>query len=155
VSPPCRQDAGSTFARHPSTGRLFIAKAGRSSSPVATLHIESIQSLEAPELAWYRTLKRPEEHERAGVLVATNEKVVRRLLTSRFPVVSALLIAGCGGAPASQLPESSDSATVHSPLDAVFLRGARELRLRHGDFMVLPHFAWRVHRAAFFNARRL
>jgi tRNA G18 (ribose-2'-O)-methylase SpoU len=58
---------------------------------VATLHIESIQSLEAPELAWYRTLKRPEEHERAGVLVATNEKVVRRLLASRFPVVSALL----------------------------------------------------------------
>ncbi len=91
MSPPCRQDAGSTFARPPSTGRLFIAKAGRSSSPVATLHIESIQSLEAPELAWYRTLKRPEEHERAGVLVATNEKVVRRLLASRFPVVSALL----------------------------------------------------------------
>jgi tRNA G18 (ribose-2'-O)-methylase SpoU len=58
---------------------------------VATLHIETIQSLEAPELAWYRTLKRPEEHERAGVLVATNEKVVRRLLASRFPVVSALL----------------------------------------------------------------
>lgn len=58
---------------------------------MATLHIETIQSLEAPELAWYRTLKRPEEHERAGVLVATNEKVVRRLLASRFPVISALL----------------------------------------------------------------
>ena len=58
---------------------------------VATLHIETVQSLDAPELALYRTLKRPEEHERAGVLVATNEKVVRRLLASRFPVVSALL----------------------------------------------------------------
>ena len=60
-------------------------------APAATLRIEPVQSLDAPELALYRTLKRPEEHERAGVLVATNEKVVRRLLASRFPVVSALL----------------------------------------------------------------
>ena len=37
------------------------------------------------------TLRRIEEHERAGVLVATNAKVVRRLLASRFTVVSALL----------------------------------------------------------------
>ncbi|MBI3881505.1 MAG: RNA methyltransferase [Verrucomicrobia bacterium] len=58
---------------------------------MATLHIETILSLDAPELALYRTLKRPEEHERAGVLVATNEKVVQRLLASRFPVVSVLL----------------------------------------------------------------
>ena len=55
------------------------------------LHIQSVQSLDAPELAWYLTLKRVEEHERAGVLVATNAKVVQRLLASRFPVVSALL----------------------------------------------------------------
>ena len=58
---------------------------------MATLHINAVQSLEAPELAWYLTLKRVEEHERAGVLVATNAKVVQRLLASRFPVVSALL----------------------------------------------------------------
>lgn len=58
---------------------------------MATLHIETVQSLDAPELALYRTLRRPEEHERAGVLVATNAKVVERLLASRFPVVSALL----------------------------------------------------------------
>jgi tRNA G18 (ribose-2'-O)-methylase SpoU len=58
---------------------------------VATLHIQTVQSLDAPELALYRTLKRTEEHELAGVLVATNEKVVRRLLASRFTVVSALL----------------------------------------------------------------
>ncbi len=58
---------------------------------MATLHIGKIQSLDAPELALYCTLKRPEEHERAGVLVATNEKVVRRLLASRFTVLSALL----------------------------------------------------------------
>ena len=58
---------------------------------MATLHLETIHSFDAPELEVYRTLKRPEEHERAGVLVASNIKVVRRLLVSRFPVVSALL----------------------------------------------------------------
>jgi tRNA G18 (ribose-2'-O)-methylase SpoU len=58
---------------------------------VANLLIQLIQSLDAPELALYLTLRRPEEHERAGVLVATNAKVVRRLLASRFTVVSALL----------------------------------------------------------------
>jgi tRNA G18 (ribose-2'-O)-methylase SpoU len=58
---------------------------------VANLLIQPVQSLDAPELALYLTLRRPEEHERAGVLVATNAKVVRRLLASRFTVVSALL----------------------------------------------------------------
>jgi len=58
---------------------------------VATLHIQPIQSLDAPELALYRTLRRIEEHERAGVLVATNAKVIQRLLASRYTVVSALL----------------------------------------------------------------
>jgi tRNA G18 (ribose-2'-O)-methylase SpoU len=70
---------------------LLIVPAGRFNPRVATLHIETVQSLDTPELALYRTLKRPEEHERAGVLVATNEKVVRRLLVSRFTVLSALL----------------------------------------------------------------
>jgi tRNA G18 (ribose-2'-O)-methylase SpoU len=58
---------------------------------VAILHIQPVQSLDAPELALYRTLKRIEEHERAGVLVAANIKVVKRLLASRYTVVSALL----------------------------------------------------------------
>ena len=58
---------------------------------VANLHITPVVSLDAPELAWYLTLKRVEEHERAGVLVATNAKVVQRLLASRFTVSSALL----------------------------------------------------------------
>jgi tRNA G18 (ribose-2'-O)-methylase SpoU len=58
---------------------------------MAILHIKSVQSLDAPELALYLTLKRVEEHERAGVLVAANLKVVKRLLASRFTVVSALL----------------------------------------------------------------
>jgi tRNA G18 (ribose-2'-O)-methylase SpoU len=58
---------------------------------MATLRIQTIQSLDAPELALYLTLRRVEEHERAGVLVATNVKVVKRLLASRYTVASALL----------------------------------------------------------------
>src|SRR5664279_5160821 len=58
---------------------------------MANLRIQPVQSLDAPELALYCTLRRVEEHERAGVLVATNAKVVKRLLASRFTVVSALL----------------------------------------------------------------
>ena len=58
---------------------------------MANLHIQPVQSLDAPELALYCTLRCVEEHERAGVLVATNIKVVKRLLASRYTVVSALL----------------------------------------------------------------
>jgi tRNA G18 (ribose-2'-O)-methylase SpoU len=58
---------------------------------VAISQIITVQNLDAPELALYRTLKRVEEHERDGVLVASNIKVVQRLLVSRFTVVSALL----------------------------------------------------------------
>ncbi len=70
---------------------LFITARARFNSRVAILHIQPVQALDAPELALYRTLKRVEEHERAGVLVAANSKVVKRLLASRFTVVSALL----------------------------------------------------------------
>jgi len=58
---------------------------------VAISQIQPVQSIELPELALYRTLKRVEEHERAGVLVAANHKVIKRLLASRYTVVSALL----------------------------------------------------------------
>jgi tRNA G18 (ribose-2'-O)-methylase SpoU len=58
---------------------------------MATLHIQPVQSLDLPELALYLTLKRVEEHERAGVLVAANIKTVKRLLASRYPVVSVLV----------------------------------------------------------------
>ena len=70
---------------------LCIAEASRFNPRVAALQIKSVLSLDEPGLAWYLTLKRVEEHERAGILVATNAKVVQRLLASRFPVVSALL----------------------------------------------------------------
>jgi tRNA G18 (ribose-2'-O)-methylase SpoU len=58
---------------------------------VAISQIQPVQSIELPELALYRTLRRVEEHERAGVLVAANHKVIKRLLASRYTVVSALL----------------------------------------------------------------
>ena len=77
--------------RGKSFSALFIVAAARFNSRVAILHIQTVQSLDAPELALYLTLKRVEEHERAGVLVAANIKTVKRLLASRYPVVSALL----------------------------------------------------------------
>lgn len=70
---------------------LFIAGLKRFNLPVAIADIQPVRSLDAPELTLYRTLKRVEEHERAGLLVAANHKVIKRLLASRFTVVSALL----------------------------------------------------------------
>jgi tRNA G18 (ribose-2'-O)-methylase SpoU len=58
---------------------------------MAISQIQPVQSIELPELALYRTLRRVEEHERAGVLVAANHKVIKRLLASRYTVVSSLL----------------------------------------------------------------
>ena len=65
--------------------------AARLNSAVAILHIDPVQSLDLPELKVYLTLRRVEEHERQGVLVAANIKTIRRLLASRFTVLSALL----------------------------------------------------------------
>lgn len=58
---------------------------------MANLIIKPLESLDAPELELYRTLRRVEEHERAGVFVATNAKVVQRLIASRFAVLSVLV----------------------------------------------------------------
>lgn len=58
---------------------------------MAIASTQPVGDLDAPELALYRTLRRVEEHERAGVLVAANHKVIKRLLASRYTVVSALL----------------------------------------------------------------
>lgn len=54
-------------------------------------HLRPIDSLDLPELAPYRTMKRPRDHEVQGIFVAEGEKVARRLLESQFTVVSALL----------------------------------------------------------------
>jgi tRNA G18 (ribose-2'-O)-methylase SpoU len=53
--------------------------------------IEKISSSDAPELAPYRTMRRSAEHEAQGIFIAEGEKVTRRLLESRFTVVSLVL----------------------------------------------------------------
>lgn len=55
------------------------------------LRIQKISSFDAPELQPYATLRRSAEHEVQGIFVAEGEKVVRRLLESKFIVVSAVL----------------------------------------------------------------
>src|SRR5512139_2413703 len=56
------------------------------------LHVQAITSFEDPNLAPYRTLRRPIEHQHQGIFVAEGEKVVRRLLESPFQVISLLLV---------------------------------------------------------------
>ncbi len=53
--------------------------------------LEKISSLDLPELAPYRTMRRSAEHEAQGIFIAEGEKVTRRLLESRFTVVSVVL----------------------------------------------------------------
>ena len=54
-------------------------------------HTQTITSLDRPELQPYRTMRRQFEQRAQGIFVAEGDKVVRRLLESRFQVVSALL----------------------------------------------------------------
>lgn len=53
--------------------------------------VEHIDSFDLPELQPYRTMRRQMAHREQGIFVAEGEKVVRRLLESKFGVVSALL----------------------------------------------------------------
>ena len=53
--------------------------------------VETISSFDAPELQPYATLRRPLAQEAQGLFVAEGEKVVRRLLESRFTVISVVL----------------------------------------------------------------
>jgi len=55
------------------------------------LNVQIISSFDAPGLQPYATMRRPLEHERQGIFVAEGVKVVRRLLESRFTVVSVVL----------------------------------------------------------------
>ena len=52
---------------------------------------QKIESFDLPELQPYRTMRRQLEHREHGIFVAEGEKVVRRLLESKFSVVSVLL----------------------------------------------------------------
>ena len=60
--------------------------------------IERLDSLDDPRLVPYRTMRRQFDHWQQEIFVAEGEKVVRRLLESRIPVISVLL-------PGEQLPE--------------------------------------------------
>src|SRR2546426_12532084 len=53
--------------------------------------VQKIDSLDLPALQPYRTMRRQLEHRDQSIFVAEGEKVVRRLLQSRFAVVSLLL----------------------------------------------------------------
>ncbi|HZR16518.1 MAG TPA: RNA methyltransferase [Verrucomicrobiae bacterium] len=53
--------------------------------------VQRIDSFDIPDLQPYRTMRRQSEHRQQGIFVAEGEKVVRRLLQSRFAVVSVLL----------------------------------------------------------------
>jgi tRNA G18 (ribose-2'-O)-methylase SpoU len=54
-------------------------------------HAQHITTFDLPGLQPYRTLRRQFDQREQGLLVAEGEKVVRRLLDSRFEVVSVLL----------------------------------------------------------------
>ncbi|MEI6078893.1 MAG: hypothetical protein WCS94_25185, partial [Verrucomicrobiota bacterium] len=55
-------------------------------------HVEPINSLDRPELAPYRTLKRSAAHAALGIFVVEGDKVLDRLLESNVAVISVLLI---------------------------------------------------------------
>ena len=56
------------------------------------LRVQKISSLDLPELAPYRTLKRSAAHAQLGIFVVEGDKVLDRLLESDFTVVSVLVI---------------------------------------------------------------
>jgi tRNA G18 (ribose-2'-O)-methylase SpoU len=53
--------------------------------------VQNIENFDLPDLQPYRTMRRQAEHRQQGIFVAEGEKVVRRLLESRFTVESVLL----------------------------------------------------------------
>lgn len=55
-------------------------------------HVQSIDSLDLPELEPYRTMRRPGPHVQQRIFVAEGPKVVQRLLESDFSVVSLLVL---------------------------------------------------------------
>ncbi len=55
------------------------------------LHIQTISTLDLPELQPYRTLRRHDEHRRERIFVAEGEKTLRRLLETPFFLTSVLL----------------------------------------------------------------
>jgi len=56
--------------------------------------LHTLDALDRPELQPYLTMRRQSDHRAQGIFVAEGEKVVRRLIESRFEVVSALMPQG-------------------------------------------------------------
>src|ERR1051326_5521494 len=83
------------------------------------IELQSIESLDLPELAPYRTMRRQVEQRQQGIFVAEGEKVVRRLLASKFPVVSLLM-------PDKWLPQLEPEIRSRPETIKVFL-GKKEL----------------------------
>ena len=84
------------------------------------IHVHHVTSLDLPELSPYRTLKRPLTHATQGIFVAEGDKVVQRLLASRFPVVSVLL-------PEQRLAEFAPLLNARSEIIAVYLVANKQL----------------------------
>src|SRR5215467_12296630 len=78
------------------------------------LSVHKIDSFENPDLQPYRTMRRQMEHRKEGIFVAEGEKVVRRLLESKFGVVSLLM-------PERWLPELEGLLTNRSESVNVYL----------------------------------
>jgi len=76
--------------------------------------VQKIESFDQPELQPYRTMRRQQEHRDQGIFVAEGEKVVRRLLESKFIVVSLLL-------PEQWLPEYEPLLKTRSEEIQVFV----------------------------------
>jgi tRNA G18 (ribose-2'-O)-methylase SpoU len=55
------------------------------------IQVQRIESFDLPDLQPYRTMRRQMAHRQEGIFVAEGDKVVRRLLDSRFEVVSVLM----------------------------------------------------------------
>jgi tRNA G18 (ribose-2'-O)-methylase SpoU len=87
--------------------------------------LEKISSFDQPELAPYRTMRRSAEHEQLGIFVAESEKVVRRLLASRFTVVSVVL-------PAERLEEFRPLLAARTEEPVVYLADRKFLETLTG-----------------------
>ena len=97
---------------------------------MTNLRIQKISSLDLPELAPYRTLKRSAAHAQLGIFVVEGDKVLHRLLDSNFTVVSVLLIE-------ERLAE--------------FEPGCARGRRRTSPFLSAPNRCWRNWRASRFT----
>jgi tRNA G18 (ribose-2'-O)-methylase SpoU len=53
--------------------------------------VQTLDSIDGPELAPYRTMRRQTDHRREGLFIAEGPKVVERMLQSHFGVVSLLI----------------------------------------------------------------